>query len=87
MENNVNTTENSSNEEQSKPLKQGAVMRGAFNCPCCGGEMPKAEHYGGLPSNIYQIDKCKKCGLELVSQFDWVKNKDGGMGEFFWAKW
>lgn len=27
MENNVNTTENASNEEQSKPLKQGAVMR------------------------------------------------------------
>ena len=27
MENNVNTTENASNEAQSKPLKHGAVMR------------------------------------------------------------
>ncbi len=67
--------------------KKGVVMRGAFSCPCCGGDMPEAKHYGGLPSYIYQIDKCKKCGNELVSQFEWIKNKDGVMGEFFWAKW
>jgi len=78
-ENKVETTENPA-------LNKAAVMRGAFNCPCCGGDMPKAEHYGGFPSNIYQIDKCKKCGSELVSRFEWDKNK-GGMGEFFWAKW
>lgn len=74
-------------DESSANSDLGVTMRGAFNCPCCGGDMPKAEHYGGLPSNIYQIDKCKKCGHELVSQFEWGENKDGGMGMFFWAKW
>jgi len=31
MENNVNTAENDSNEDQSKPLKQGAVISGYHN--------------------------------------------------------
>jgi len=75
-----------SNEPQNPQLNIGAVRRGAFNCPSCGGKMPKAEHYGGLPSNIYQYDKCKKCGEELMSYFEWVKNSNGGMGEFFWVK-
>ena len=74
-----------SNEAEIGNLQQGAVMRGAYNCPTCGGKMPRAENYGGLPSNIYQFDTCKKCGEELLSVFEWVE-KDGQMGDFFWAK-
>jgi hypothetical protein len=51
MENNVNTTENASNEAQSKPLKQGAVR-----CSVCGCFMRRLKliekiRLGLLPDN------------------------------------
>ncbi len=49
MENNVNTTENASNEEQSKPLKQGAVR-----CNTCGRFMGRI----GLISRVRLEVEC-----------------------------
>ena len=58
MENNVNTTENASNEEQSKPLKQGAVISSALAKAL---EYLKITYYG---FEDYQYEIAAKIGDE-----------------------
>ena len=62
MENNVNTTENVSNEAQSKPLKQGAVR-----CSVCGCFMRRLKllekiRLGLLPDTNY-THICKRSSI------------------------
>lgn len=58
------------------------IKRGRYNCPCCGGEMPKAEHYKGL--FVYQMGKCDKCKADLVSSYGYDDIDGWPTGDFFW---
>lgn len=63
-------------------MKDNSISKGQHNCPCCGEDMPKAEHYKGL--FVFQMGKCDKCGAELVSTFGAINDKIEPQYQFYW---